>query len=660
MEEGNVDNYCGMRRRVTAAALTGIVLVIIMWILTPLHDTYFRLQSLTDNYLPVGPLFVLLLMAAAYNPLMRMIAPALVLDRHQLALVFSILLIGGTVSRFVMVAESARAVLDVATKPELTTVYDKINPPPSLFPETLEYGARTPVSEAFFDRLDEGEKMPLAVWIKPVFAWGVLGVAVWLFMIGVAIIVYPQWRHNERLTFPLLQVYEAPMGEPEPGRYFPPIFRNPVFWAGAGVILIIWLLHGLSIYFPGRVPALPMRWELRPAFDGTIFGRMPPRFMNNQIIFSIIGIAFLLPARIGFSIWFFVVVYFLEAMLVRVYFPPHQWHMAYDHRSGATIAIAFFVLWLGRAHWLEVMRSMFRTPQTAANRRDRAAGWMFLLGVTGTAGWFIWAGVQPLWALFMTAVGFIIILVVTRIVAETGMPFLRMMDAQSTMWLAFMPQGWLTHISVYMSGLADYLFQGTSSYHASAIATHAMALQEEAPEKQTRQGVSSVLLFMLGLVVISTVTVVMAYRFDANAFGERPLFAGNAPTDWGGRVRGFDQSGIRPRATYNQPAAIAFGAGVAGGLQWACLNVPKWPVHPIGMLLARSYFGDTIWVSVFWGWLIKIMVLRFGGAGVYRKLTPLFIGLIFGEVLGFIFWILVAYVLIGAGLQYQPVNMIRS
>jgi hypothetical protein len=34
------------------------------------------------------------------------------------------------------------------------------------------------------------------------------------------------------------------------------------------------------------------------------------------------------------------------------------------------------------------------------------------------------------------------------------------------------------------------------------------------------------------------------------------------------------------------------------------------------------------------GWLIKVLITRFGGAGIYQKCKPLMFGLIAGEMLG--------------------------
>jgi hypothetical protein len=45
------------------------------------------------------------------------------------------------------------------------------------------------------------------------------------------------------------------------------------------------------------------------------------------------------------------------------------------------------------------------------------------------------------------------------------------------------------------------------------------------------------------------------------------------------------------------------------------------------------------WFSIFLGWLAKTLIMRFGGAQSYRKMTPAFLGLAFGDVAMMLFWL---------------------
>ena len=56
-----------------------------------------------------------------------------------------------------------------------------------------------------------------------------------------------------------------------------------------------------------------------------------------------------------------------------------------------------------------------------------------------------------------------------------------------------------------------------------------------------------------------------------------------------------------------------------------------WKLHPIGYVMGAVYSSYFLWASIFIGWLLKYLIMKTGGVGSYRKLRPLFMGLILGE-----------------------------
>ena len=49
------------------------------------------------------------------------------------------------------------------------------------------------------------------------------------------------------------------------------------------------------------------------------------------------------------------------------------------------------------------------------------------------------------------------------------------------------------------------------------------------------------------------------------------------------------------------------------------------------------------WSSMFIAWLIKLIILRYGGSKLYRKLRPLFLGMVLGQVTSHGLWMMVDY-----------------
>ena len=57
----------------------------------------------------------------------------------------------------------------------------------------------------------------------------------------------------------------------------------------------------------------------------------------------------------------------------------------------------------------------------------------------------------------------------------------------------------------------------------------------------------------------------------------------------------------------------------------------KWPLHPIFLILLGTSVAQKTWFCFLFGWLIKNLVVKFGGGSAYKHVKPLFIGLIVGE-----------------------------
>lgn len=56
----------------------------------------------------------------------------------------------------------------------------------------------------------------------------------------------------------------------------------------------------------------------------------------------------------------------------------------------------------------------------------------------------------------------------------------------------------------------------------------------------------------------------------------------------------------------------------------------------------------VLWFSIFFGWGAKRLLLRYGGAGAFKRARAFFIGLIVGEVLAAGIWMFIGLATNGA------------
>jgi hypothetical protein len=58
-----------------------------------------------------------------------------------------------------------------------------------------------------------------------------------------------------------------------------------------------------------------------------------------------------------------------------------------------------------------------------------------------------------------------------------------------------------------------------------------------------------------------------------------------------------------------------------------------WPLHPIGYAFSTCYAMEYWWSTIATTWLIKLLLVRYGGLQAYVKARPLFMGLILADAL---------------------------
>ena len=78
-------------------------------------------------------------------------------------------------------------------------------------------------------------------------------------------------------------------------------------------------------------------------------------------------------------------------------------------------------------------------------------------------------------------------------------------------------------------------------------------------------------------------------------------------------------------------AAYVFGTGMTVLLASLRTRLLWWPLHPAGYVVGCSFALMRLWLPLFTSFVLKSLILRFGGLKGYRLALPFFIGLIVGE-----------------------------
>jgi branched-subunit amino acid transport protein len=104
---------------------------------------------------------------------------------------------------------------------------------------------------------------------------------------------------------------------------------------------------------------------------------------------------------------------------------------------------------------------------------------------------------------------------------------------------------------------------------------------------------------------------------------------------------------IAPKFVDPVPASIsgwgftALGAVLMGLLTYIRYHFVWWPIHPLGFATGTFNIMNWVWFSIFTAWVLKIVILKYGGSAGYVKTRPFFLGLILGQVVVAGLWLVI-------------------
>jgi hypothetical protein len=350
---------------------------------------------------------------------------------------------------------------------------------------------------------------------------------------------------------------------------------------------MVFLIHstkGLAIFTGGALPAFPVAWDLNALFTEGIWANAPGFLKSSRIYFLFVGLAFFIPNRYCFSIWFTPAFFGFVLMYTRMYLPTFQSDTLYDQGCGALIAMAVGVVWLGRQHYWRVLCAACRPGGDGPEERaDALAGRMFLGGAGFMLGWFVWAGAGFFWSVLFVVTAVMVMLMVARIVAETGVVYVWIIPLTAARLVGLFPSEWKTVATLFLQQAHAVLVNRASAVSAAVMTILALGLSRAAaPESRRQVAGIGVTVLVVGLLVCGAVHLHMGYHLASSFDGKNTPVTGKGATEIGLDALGSFASGRISEWDPAQAQTILWGAGLAGILLYLCARFPQWPLHPIG------------------------------------------------------------------------------
>ncbi len=608
-------------------AARGIVLGLGMIAVTNVWATYseyyMRSSVVGVGIVPMSVFLPFLLLVLVGNTLLRTYAPRLALSQGELLIAFVMGLVGNAASTAAQWLATLAAPYYFAT-PENQYAMFHAYLPSYLVPTNANQAMKW-----FFEGMPEGQRIPWEAWAIPLFWWLGFFVAATVGSLSIASIFRAQWVEKERLSFPLALVpLKMTDDTGRPRRAWPAFARDRLFWIGASIPLFVILWNCLGYFWPAfpQMNFIYGRWVR--------FLRYTPPFYT-RVNFFVIGFAYFAHLDVIFSMWFFALAGMAQTAFFNrfgITFGPVT-EFSYPMRlvrvqcCGAYCFLALWFIWIAREHLVQVVKRAW--VGTGGDPDELMPSRVALLGVAFSLafifGFFLRAGMNPTLIAVYMLITFIFAFGMAKFVAESGLIYFSFpFDHQEfAVFLIGSEQFSARAMTAWTLGRAMVMFNIVGYAHVGKIADAFRA-------NKRRIAGAVVLAAVVGF--LFALWLAMAKAYDVGAYNSgHPVYTRSYRWTYGTLVRK-----LRNPVFVDWPK---IGLFVWGGVVCAFLTFMRyrfawWRLHPIGFTVGVQGPTRTAAMSLMIVWLIKLVLVRIGGARLVRRAEPFFLGIVAGHALG--------------------------
>ncbi len=505
-------------------------------------------------------------------------------------------------------------------------------------------------------------EIPWHAWTAMVTAWSIFLGFVYALMFFTALIFRKPWIEHESLPFPLVEVplqmiETSNPGETPPGEFW----KNSAMWAGLCLALFIHIFKGMNSAFPD--------WPIFPvnAFNpiSISFTERPWNVIGTvkaELFLGGIGLAYLLTREISFSFWFFYLFFLSQAVMSEMAgFPaagmnkPGGVNFILSQSTGGWFMMAALLIWTAREYLMQLVRAACGRSKAAQNEPFSPQFMLggFLFSLIGLLGWSWFAGINLMVAIVFLGIFMLTSLVLSRLVIEGGFmfpqaPFLPL----NTMMGGLMSSEAMGAASLTKLSFVQPMIAGDMRTNILPAFMGVMKIAHETKLERTQ--LRRLLLCCLAAIAVTfavTIVVSLASLYSAGGLQAYSYFSFGSATANFKSAAGAIQNPY-PVNTMNT-AWMIFGAAMVWLMMASRSRFLWFPLHPLGYLVAPGYAIKRLWFSFFLGWVVKTLIMKYGGSDNYLRARPFMIGLILGNAIAMIFWMAVGFYT-GSQTTYWP------
>lgn len=511
------------------------------------------------------------------------------------------------------------------------------------------------------------------IWLRPMFQWGGLLITLFLFVMCLAEALRRKWVQRENLAFPLVEVadhlirHDFKMETAEDLDNPAPRSTRfaPAFWIGFVLGALFLLVEAFGHYTQGKGAVVAMD------VSNSLFADGPLKELKNVVFVLspiLLGLFFLVNLEISFSVW---ALYFIFRLIffaigsgaqgaIRdpqyVGWASRSFPFEMEQMLGASLC--FGLLLLVKAFQGKTSASDLSDTGEARYLPHRAMIAGLVLLPFATYAWVADLGMGHfgLFALLfsvLTLVG----ITAARLRSETGLP-MQWVHFDFTRLPLMLGMSRVLHVRSFLAFGSLVFLPITLLFRLLPQQLENLELGRRHHLRGSALAVGSFLAFVTALGAGLFSLVVLSHWLGGTVLGwgasdQGPhAFGVLSYPMWVHHFLGGDE-GLTSFTELHRIRLlfVVVGAAIFGGLTVLRSRFLKFPFHPLGYLLfvfsiyhvwlSPYYKGgaDTglegaswLWGSALVAWLVKKLMIKYGGMNTYRASKPAFIGLIVGAL----------------------------
>lgn len=631
--------------------------------LTFFNDRVLRQTYMVGNYMPVFVYGSLFIVTAFINPLFGKSK----LNASEFAVIMLMMLVPCAVPSSGFLRTFAPALLlphhYIKTIPSWRT-----NDVLSLLPKRMmpDLTDEERVLGGFIQGLSTGNshigisEVPWQAWINPLMFWVPILLSLIFACLAIAVILHKQWADNEHLQYPVAMFADAMLPQEDGSKS---VFSKRMFWVAMLTITLIYINNYLCQWFPEYL--IPVRLRL-PLSD---FNKVFPTIGKGggwglfapQLYFSVIAIAYLVPGDVslafGLGPWLWALMtgtllnygISMEKMVEggTTYTAPRPRSFM---QFGSNVAYFIVMMYTGRHYYRKVIEAIFGKKNDEVAPGAAWAGRCAILFIASFILLLVFqVGIDWQLAVIYTSLLLMFYVVLGRIVCESGLFHVQPGMAPCVIVWGILGASNLGPKTIFLLQMVSIMFSidPRETIMPYVMNTLKLVQKHRQPLGKTTSLAASSLVLGLFIAVAASLYFQYDYGFGcteswannsvpimqpSNAVAITSKLKAQDALEYANNVSGwarFRHINPNPLCTWS----FVIGMALVFAFCFAKLRYTWWPLSPLLLVTWNTSHLHAFAGSFLIGWLIKKLVLKFGGSQTFNDLKPIMIGLITGEIM---------------------------